>query len=538
MLEHMKRNILPITIATMLSAGMMVSCAKKLDRQPPNSITAAQVFATDSSAKQALAQVYAAYALTGSNGSGSTNLVGIDAGTSDFVRLLWDASELSTDEAVCAWNDPGVPDFHNMSWNSSNAILLGLYFRIMYQVTVANAFIQEANAAKGSFTGGALTDLNHYIAESRFLRAFDYWEMLDLFGKAPFVTEKSPIGVGTYLPPQSSGATLFSYIESELLSLDSGNAMVAARQNEFARADQAAVWALLARLYLNAQVYTGTARYTDAITYSSKVINNGGYALLPKFQDNFLADNSAPTNTEQILSIAYDGVNIQNYGGTTFIINAEVGGSMNPAAYGVPTGGWGGNRTTANIPSLFPDLTGTTDKRSLFYTSGQSESISSISTFTDGYPSVKFQNVTSTGQLPAGAATFCSTSFPLFRLAEQLLIYSEAVLQGGTGGSQAQALTYYNMLRDRASGNNASYEATSIALQDILNERGRELSWECFRRTDLIRFGQFTSSNYVWPWKGGIASGTGVDAHFNLFPLPASDLNANSNLSQNPGYGD
>jgi len=536
MLEYMKRNIFQIAIGTMVAAVGLVSCAKKLDRQPPNSITAAQVFATDSSAKQALAQVYAAYALTGSDGSGSTNLVGIDPGTSDFIRLLWDASELSTDEAVCAWNDPGVPYFHNMSWNSSNVILLGLYFRIMYQVTVANAFIQEANAAKGNFKGSALTDLNYYIAESRFLRAFDYWEMLDLFGKAPFVTEKSPIGVGTFLPPQSSGDSLFSYIESELKDLDSTNAMVPARKNEFARADQGSVWALLSRLYLNAQVYTGTARYTDAITYSSKVINNGGYALLPKFQDNFLADNDAPTNTEQILSIAYDGVNIQNYGGTTFIINAEIGGSMNPAAYGVPTGGWGGNRATANIPNLYPDLTGTQDKRSLFYTPGQTEAIASITTFTDGYPSVKFQNVTSTGQVPAGAATYCTTSFPLFRLAEQYLIYSESVLRGGAGGSQAQALTYYNNLRDRASDTTVSYEATSIALQDILDERARELSWECFRRTDLIRYGLFTSSSYLWPWKGGVSSGTGVDTHYNLFPLPASDLNVNPNLVQNPGY--
>ncbi|HXD79492.1 MAG TPA: RagB/SusD family nutrient uptake outer membrane protein [Puia sp.] len=532
----MKRNIFTIAMAAMLGAGTLVSCSKKLDRQPPNSVTASQVFSTNAGAKKALAQVYAAYALTGSNGSGSTNLVGIDAGTSDFVRLLWDASELSTDEAVCAWNDPGVPDFHNMAWNSSNPILLGLYFRIMYQVTVANTFIQQATAAKGNFKGSDLADLNHYIAESRFLRAFDYWEMLDLFGKAPFVTEKSPIGVGTYLPPQIKGDSLFNYIESELKDLDNTSALVAARQNEFGRADQACVWALLARLYLNAEVYTGTARYTDAITYSSKVITSGGYTLLPNFHDNFLADNDAPTNTEQILSIAYDGVNTQNYGGTTFIINAEIGGSMNPTAYGVPTGGWGGNRTTANLPNLYPDVTGTTDKRALFYTAGQTESIASISTFTNGYASVKFQNVTSTGQLPVGAATFCSTSFPLFRLAEQYLIYAEAVLRGGTGGTQAQALTYYNMLRDRASGNNASYEASSIGLQDILDERGRELSWECFRRTDLIRYGLFTSSAYLWPWKGGIASGTGVDAHYNLFPLPASDLNVNPNLSQNPGY--
>jgi hypothetical protein len=533
----MKQNILTIAVTTVLAAGTLVSCSKKLDREPPNTVTAAEAFSTPTGAKEALAQVYGAYALTSSTGPGNTDLAGIDAGTSDFVRLLWDATELSTDDAVCAWNDPGVPDFHNMSWNSGNVILLGLYFRIMYQVTVANAFIQQASAVK--FTGQDATNLGYYIAEARFIRAFDYWEMLDLFGKAPFVTEKSPLGVGTFLPPQSSGQALFSYVESELLSLDSANAMVPARTNEYARADQATVWALLARLYLNADVYLGAGNdhFTQAITYSSKVIN-AGYTLVPTYQDLFLADNNTPANTEQILSIAYDGISTQNYGGTTFIINAAIGGSMNPAAYGVPSGGWAGNRVTANIPSLFPDLTGTMDKRSLFYTNGQTEAIASISTFTDGLAVTKFQNVTSTGQVPAGAATFATTSFPLFRLAEQYLIYTESVLRGGSGGTQTQALAYYNMLRDRASGSNPAYEQTSVALQDVLNERGREFYWECLRRTDLIRFGMFTSQNYLWPWKGGVVSGTGVDAHYNLFPLPSQDLSANSNLTQNPGYGD
>ena len=534
----MKHNILTIAVAIVLAAGTLVSCSNKLNREPPNTVTAAEAFSTPAGAKEALAQVYAAYALSSSTGPGNTDLAGIDAGTSDFVRLLWDVTELSTDEAVCAWNDPGVPDLHNMSWTSGNTILLGLYFRIMYQVTVANAFITQADAAKANFKGQDATNLAYYVAEARFIRAFDYWEMLDLFGRAPLVTEKSPLGVGTFLPPQASGQALFSFVESELLSLDSANAMVPARTNEYARADQACVWALLARMYLNADVYLGAGNdhYTQAITWSGKVIG-AGYTLVPKYQDLFLADNNTPANTEQILSIAYNGVSTQNYGGTTFIINGAIGGSMNPATYGVPSGGWAGNRTTANIPNLFPDLTGTVDKRSLFYTSGQTEAIASIATFTDGLAVVKFQNVTSTGQIPAGASTFANTSFPLFRLAEQYLIYSEAVLRGGSGGSQTQALAYYNMLRDRASGSNPSYEATSIAVSDILNERGRELYWECFRRTDLIRFGLFTSQSYLWAWKGGISTGTGVPSYYNVFPLPAQDLSANSNLTQNPGYG-
>jgi hypothetical protein len=532
----MKQNFLLKLVLTGLTSASLISCNQDLNREPPNTVTAAEVFSTPAGAKQALAQVYAAYALTSSTGPNNSDLANIDAGTSDYIRLWWDASELSTDEAVCAWNDPGVPDFHNLSWTSGNTILLGLYYRIMYQVTVANAFIQNANAEKGSFTGQDATNLGYYVAEARFLRAFDYWLMMDLFGKAPFVTESSPLGAGTFIPPQASATQLFTYVESELKSLDSANALVPARTNEYARADQGCVWALLSRLYLNADVYLGAGNdhFSEAITYSSKVIN-AGYTLHPHYQDLFLADNNL-NNPEQILSIVYSGTSTQTYGGTTFIINAAVGGSMVPSNYGVPTGGWAGNRITANIPNLFPDLTGTIDKRALFYTSGQNETINSISTFTDGLAVTKFQNVTSTGATPAGAATFCSTNFPLFRLGEQYLIFAEAVLRGGSGGTPAQALSYYNLLRDRASGSDSSYEASTISLQDILNERGRELYWECFRRTDLIRYGLFTSQAYLWPWKGGVSSGTGVDSHYNLFPLPSSDLEANPNLVQNMGY--
>jgi len=527
----MKRSFLTIASLAAIIAFGLVSCSKDLNREPPNSITASQAFSTPQGAKEALAKVYGAYALTGSNGSGSSDLGGIDAGTSDFVRLMWDANELSTDEAVCAWNDPGVPDFHNLGWNSGNTILLGLYARCVYQITVANSFIHQAASLK--FTGQDATNLGHYVAEARFLRAFQYWELMDLFGNPPFVTDKDPIGAGSFLPKQISRADLFTYVESELKSLDSAGALVAPMQNEYARADQACVWALLARMYLNAEVYTGTPRWNDAITYASKVIG-AGYALMPHYQDLFLADNNVG-NTEQILSIAYDGSNTQNYGGTTFIINAEIGGSMVPANYGVPGGGWGGNRTTANIPKLFPNTSGNIDTRGLFYTAGQSEQINTIGAFTDGYPSTKFQNVTSAGQTPAGASVYASTDFPLFRLAEQYLIYAEAVLRGGTNGTMPQAVQYFNALRERAYGN-TNGDVVSISLQDILDERGRELTWEGFRRTDLIRFGDFTSQSYLWPWKGGVSSGTGVDAHYNIFPIPATDLNANTNLKQNPGY--
>src|SRR6516164_1439661 len=248
----MKHHFLIAAAGLVIITGSLVSCSKKLDLQPPNSITGSEVFSTAAGAKQALAKVYSSFALTSSTGPASTDLGGIDAGTSDFVRLMWDADELSTDEAVCAWNDPGVPDFHDMAWNSSNTILLGLYARIMYQVTVANSFIQQASGV--NFSGQDKVNLSNYIAEARFLRAFDYYEMMDLFGNSPFVTDKDPIGT---IPSYITRDKLFAYVQSELRSLDSTNALVPAKQNEYARADQASVWALLARMYLNADVYLG-----------------------------------------------------------------------------------------------------------------------------------------------------------------------------------------------------------------------------------------------------------------------------------------
>jgi hypothetical protein len=233
-----------------------------------------------------------------------------------------------------------------------------------------------------------------------------------------------------------------------------------------------------------------------------------------------------------ILSINFDALNTQNYGGTTFLVNSAINGDMNPASFGVPAGGWGGNRTTENLPDLFPSITGSPDSRALFY--GDKKEIDNVGTFTDGLRTTKWRNINTDGSLPANAGTFANIDFPLFRLAEMYLIYAEAQLRGG-GGSKAQAITYINLLRQRAYGN-TSGNVADISLQDVLDERARELYWEGFRRTDLIRYNQLTSGSYLWPWKGGVKGGTGVSDKYNLFPIPSTDIIANPNLIQNAGY--
>ena len=86
------------------------------------------------------------------------------------------------------------------------------------------------------------------------------------------------------------------------------------------------------------------------------------------------------------------------------------------------------------------------------------------------------------------------------------------------------------------SGREQESEVTNYNLDELLNERGRELYWECWRRSDLVRFGKFTSKDYLWAWKGGVYEGTGVDEKFNLMPIPANEINSNDKLIQNPGY--
>ena len=159
-----------------------------------------------------------------------------------------------------------------------------------------------------------------------------------------------------------------------------------------------------------------------------------------------------------------------------------------------------------------------------------------IGTFNDGIAAPKFTNKTSSGADGSNKG-FVDTDFPVFRLGEAYLMYAEAVLHGG-GGSRAQALTYVNALRERAYGNTSGdlADTTALTLDFLLKERGRELLWEAHRRTDLVRFGKFTGPGYLWAWKGGIMAGQTTDGHLDIYPLPESELIANPNLKQNPGY--
>jgi hypothetical protein len=719
------------------------SCVNDLDTVPLDKdvVTSEKVYANPDNYKNVLAKLYAGLALSGQEGpAGANDLSGLDEGFGQYLRAYWYAQELTTDEAVVAWNDGNLRDYQEMDWGSNNEFVANMYYRVFYQISLTNEFIRETTPDKldeRGIDGAIRSEIELYRYEARFLRALSYWHAIDMFANVPFVTEADM--VGAFFPEQTNRGDLFAYVEQELLDIEPH--LSAPGELEYGRADQAAVWTLLAKLYLNAEVYISQPKYTECLTYCNKILN-AGYSLEPEYQHLFMADNHR--SNEIIFPITQDGNNTKTYGGVTFIIKAGVGGSMDPAEFGID-GGWAGTRVTkefvgkfldletlktaripyksaveypviyvpggyqaasgysegdwapdaapnlasvnsdnnyegyiwfadanseykftegpnwdvnwgddnadgtleanganliapetgmykinvnlndmmytsvktdwgligdataggwdnstpmefdaerkvwtviaelssgtfkfrandgwdinlgdndadgildydeANIPvdepgkykiELFlgaPDYTYTieqfsSDGRGMFHTEGQTLEIDDMFEFTNGYAVTKWKNITSDGNIGSDIE-FVDTDFPLFRLADVYLMYAEAVLRGGTGGDESTALSYINMLRERAYGDeNGNISARDLTLDFIIDERARELYWEGQRRTDLIRFGLFSGGDYLWSWKGAVKEGRSIDAKFDIFPIPAADVIANTNLTQNPGY--
>ena len=242
---------------------------------------------------------------------------------------------------------------------------------------------------------------------------------------------------------------------------------------------------------------------------------------------------------EFIFPIVYDGTYLTTWGGMMFLECAAVNSTLQSITQA--HGAWGGNRATQQLLARFTSAEtnySDDDRYAILYQGFSHPSIDDNNDFTQGTQVLKFREYDSNGT--ATTTSFANTDFPVFRLADIYLMYAEAVLRGGTSGTRAQALAYINAIRDRAEGSSGFTDLeitdTNLTLSFILEERARELFWEGTRRTDLVRFGNLVSSNYLWQWKGGLKAGQGVDSHYNYYPLPSTELAANPNLVQNTGY--
>lgn len=510
-------------ITALLLVLGFISCTEDLERFPTNALTNEVQFSTVEGYKQALVSAYIQFA-------GANNF---------FYRDYWELQEVTTDEIVNTWNDHQET---TLNWSSEHDQSTGVYQSGLYLITLCNNFIIESEADLVAGRGLSQTEQEEvaiFKSEVRFIRAYSYWMLMDLFGNPTFATEET-LKLGQ-VPGQIKRADLFNFIEAELKEI--APTMLDAKSNEYGRADKAAVWSLLSRLYLNAEVYSGEARYTDAITYSKKVID-AGYSLEQNHAWLMLGDNTQNTN-EFIFTFNYDNEKVRTWGGTN---TYSLGASGVPASINGMSSSWNLYRVTPSIPALFPSNDPSIDKRAVFWTENDESSrtleIESLSNSLNGYSIYKYRNVNRDGSNINQDNQFNNLSdidYPVFRLAEMYLVYSEAVLRGGSGGDNSSALSYINQIRGRAYDNSPNSNAGNITLNEmdldfILDERARELMWEGFRRTDLIRYNRFTTSAYLWAWKGGVKKGAAVDPKFNLFPIPITDILANPNLEQNPGY--
>jgi hypothetical protein len=282
------RTTLAATAVLLLGAA---ACTD-ITTEPTSSVTASNIFNDPASYKAFLAKLYGGLQVTGQMGpAGSGDIQGIDEGFSHYLRQYWQLEELPTDEAIIAWGDPGLPELNTQLWGPGNVFLGAMYYRIFFQVSLANEFLRETTDEKltaRNATPELKATVKQYRAEARFLRALSYWHGIDLFGNIPLVTEADPLGAAP--PRQSTRQAVFDYVVSELNAVRPD--LPAPGQGQYGRADQGAVLMLLAELYLNSQVYTGTPRWAEARQAVEAVISSGAYQIDPS-----TAASSRPTTT-------------------------------------------------------------------------------------------------------------------------------------------------------------------------------------------------------------------------------------------------
>ncbi len=576
-----KTKIMASAAAVLLAAGIS-SCTNDLNKGniDPNAFSTADPVALYS-------KCYAGLIMEGNDGKADFTIQ--DPGKSTLVRNIFYFNSVASDETICWWSDGGITDIGYNQCTASTPTLQYLYYRLMSNISFCNQYLKECSDYDAAMT-----------AEVRFIRAYQYFLMLDFFGDPSFST-----GVSADAPKQAhtmnpayvegqnySGAELlslgreylFGWVENELLTAEAGMLDASPKTDSdpnYGRADKAAAWLILSRLYLNAGTYLNdngqdNPYWAKALEYAEKVINSG-YAL---FDDSrisavatnngyqpydllFMGDNgSNGSSCEAVLPLLQDGQETNGWGGTLFFIAAMWDNAMKTVTNldAATTGAtWAGmrirpqflklfttnpqsflNKTSAQIRSMLV-ANGERDDRALFWgmenvndqgvVKPRTFDLGDNSGFHQGITSPKFNNNYSTGA-DHHDAYFVDGDFFLLRAAEAYLNAAEAEAHLN-GVASPKVKTYMDAVRSRAHAVNKSV----YTMEDILDERGREFYLEGMRRTDLIRFNLYGGqATYTWEYMNGAENGARFDKTRNRFPLPSSEVLANSNLVQIVGY--
>ena len=563
----MKKIFIKTAMASMLCMGF-VSCADELNIKSVDPLNH-QTYTVEG----LLAKQYATLGLTGQKGPDGLADISGNEGETGFIRTVFNLEELMTDETLWAYQEnDGIAQITTMDWDKNNVRVNWAYQRLSYNINQYNFFISEQS--------GSLSE--DKIAEVRFLRALNYYYFLDLYRKAPFKDT-----FDNNLPTEKSGKDLYEWLDNELTTIEPLMAEVGAYNTakDFGRADRGAAYALHARLALNSAVYTdGQVKdYQKAIDYCDKILNNvgegeGKYNLCRAekngysgYQQLFMGDNDCNPEAmkEIIFPIRQDGVKTRAYAGTSYLVNASTISGMPYASTSDP---WKCLFARVDlVKKFFPngDIPKATDEdllsnpskdqviakdnekgistadvvaqakddRALFYMGigGCSDKVrtltpgDAITGPLNGASFVKWTNLHADGTAQHHQK-FSDTDFPVFRLAEIYLTRAEAKYR--LNGSQ-DGLEDILKVQDRA---NRQIKASSVDEQTLIDEWCREFYMEGRRRSDLVRFGLFTGSKYLWSFKGGVENGAGIPSYYDIYPIPYNEIKNNPNMTQNPKY--
>ena len=561
----MKTRYFAAAVAVVMLA--FTSCINDLDTLPlnDNDLTSEVVYGAEEEAYiQGLAKLYATIS--------SEELVNVsanDAGASQVTRAFWACQEITTDACKCAWgNDGWVRTMNYNTWtDAENDAVFGVFFRSLQAISYCNEYLRQTASGKLSDRGVSAelaAKIQEFRAEARVIRAWYYWMAMDVFGAVPFATENTPFGADA--PPQKPADYIYDYIVSELEAVAAEDSALPAARANYPRMDKGAALGLLARVYLNAETYKGEPAYAEAKATCERIFGLG-YKLAPTYAELFRGDNGENPDArgEFLMAVPFDTNKQQSNGGTTFLCRAAQNDKdwQNYGPLMGVNGGWGGIRLHEdyveryfNIDVENADFTtgeydakdgATLDERGkLFFikgrTSGSMADHSEVINFLYGWSCFKFNNIPHDKTMEEYEATAVSENFtnidlPVVRLGEIYLIYAEACARLGQGVAEAQVKMDELAERTGMPAITVPGAWNNDARDLFLAERARELMWESCRRTDLIRYGLYTSEEYVWPFKGNeSAIGQAFPAYKKLFAIPASQIAANPDLKNPEGY--
>lgn len=521
-MKRIKYNIIKSIqkAALMLTALVLITaCTDDLNTEEKGPNVQEDPYKDPANYPSLVAKIYAGFSRIGLTGPDADGDIpsSSDQGKTNFLRIYFNMQELTSDEAKCAWNDADEKFYSQSIMLPDNAIGYMFYQRCMTNIAFANEFLRQTNKPVVE-----VNDLDRMRDEVKALRALNYYFLLDLVGDPGWITDEHPTD-GSYKPQQLGRTALFNWIEEQLLEVLEAKNLKDHSSSTYGMVTNQMVQTILAKLYINAEVYTGKPYWSEALKYAEMVSSHPALKLEENYQNVFCADNHR--SAEIIFALTYDYHKAQDWGGTKFIMASSKDDKISNDLLNF-TAGWAGNRATQQLTNLFSDE----DKRALFHTEDRTQEMEELGLFTSGWAVIKFTNRGwDNAQNPNKNNEWPDTDFPMFRLADIILIQAEAELRL----NNSNALSTFNKVH--AHPRTGLTAKKSISLQDILDERGRELYWEAHRRTDLIRFGKF-ATGYNWAWKGGVKDGKDIDKKYELFPLSTRHLTGNTDLKQTELY--